>query len=407
MVKVAFWFDAPLQYTGGLNYIKNLLHALSLVNDGSVQPYVFFTHDVPDDIARQFERLACVVRTRLLQRRTLPWFTHKVLYKKFDSMAMANALMRSHGIDVVSHAWFHYKGRPPFKVISWIPDFQYLHLPELFPTINPAAETRKYQDVIRKSDVVVLSSNDAFEDFRRIAPPGHESRVAVLRFVSQPSQSATASTLTLQAMEQKHGFKGRYFLLPNQFWAHKNHTVVLEAVRLLQEKGVPVQVLCTGNTVDYRVGGTPYIDGLRAFMARHGLDGQVKILGLIDYADVLCLMRHCVAVLNPSRFEGWSSSVEEAKSMGKPVVLSRIGVHVEQAPAQGHYFDPDDAAGLADILGRLWEKTNDVSQVDLENAATAALRERTLAFGRNYLQILKDVADGRKALARPALGTGG
>ena len=50
MFKVAFWFDAPVEYSGGLNYVKNLLYALSLVNDGSVRPYVFFGADVPADV---------------------------------------------------------------------------------------------------------------------------------------------------------------------------------------------------------------------------------------------------------------------------------------------------------------------------------------------------------------------
>jgi hypothetical protein len=70
MVKVAFWFDAPVEYSGGLNYIKNLLHALSQVNDDSVHPYVFFSNDTPTNIEAQFARYATFARTKLLQRGT-------------------------------------------------------------------------------------------------------------------------------------------------------------------------------------------------------------------------------------------------------------------------------------------------------------------------------------------------
>ena len=65
-------------------------------------------------------------------------------------------------------------------------------------------------------------------------------------------------------------------------------------------------------------------------------------LGVVPYRDMLGLMRHAVAVINPSLFEGWSTSVEEAKSMGKAVVLSDIPVHREQAPGRGLFFDPRD-----------------------------------------------------------------
>ena len=402
MVKVAFWFDAPLGYSGGLNYIKNLLHALSLVNDGSVQPCIFFAQDVPDDIERQFTPYAKVVRTRVLKRWTLPWFVHKVLYKGFGSMGIVNALLRRHGVHVVSHVWFIYKGRPPFKIIAWIPDFQYLHLPDLFPNLDPAEETRVNQQIIAQSDMVILSSKNAFEDFKRVALPGHEERGTVLRFVSQPGTPSADGMLTKEALERKHGYRGRYFILPNQFWAHKNHLVVLQAVARLKQAGTEVQVLCTGNTKDFRLEGTPYVDSLRAFIEANGLKENVRILGLIDYTDLMFLLRHAVAVINPSRFEGWSSSVEEAKSAGKPVVLSRIDVHVEQNPPQGHYFDPDDALGLADILGQLWAAEDASSHAEAERAARKALHERTVEFGRAYLALLRHVTPENAESLLPA-----
>ena len=196
MFKVAFWFDAPVEYSGGLNYVKNLLYALSLVNDGSVRPYVFFGADVPADVEDQFSAYATVVKTRLLQRGTAPWIVHKVLYKVLGSMVLANTLLKSHGIAVLSHVWFVYKGRCPFPILGWIPDFQYLHLPELFPTLDPVNETRQNRKIIAQSDIVILSSHNAFEDFARIAAPEHRSRGRVLQFVSQPHNGERSHAVT-------------------------------------------------------------------------------------------------------------------------------------------------------------------------------------------------------------------
>lgn len=390
MTKIGFWFDAPFEYSGGLNYIKNLLHALEQVNDGSVRPYVFFSADVAPAIEKQFSAYATVVKTRLLQRRTAPWFIHKVLDRTLGVMPLFKALLKSHGIDVLSHVWFNCRGSMPCRVVSWIPDFQYLHLPDMFPNLDIDEETHMWRRVIAQSDLVILSSDNALQDFKRIAPKEHQPRGTVLRFVSQPG-ARSSNENALDALERKYGFKGKYFHLPNQFWAHKNHLVVLQAVDRLKRSGIEVQVLCTGNPKDYRQTGEQYVDRLRKFIDVNGLQDNIRFLGLIDYADVLALMRNSVAVLNPSRFEGWSSSVEEAKSMGRPVILSRIGTHVEQQPAQGHYFDPDDAAELAGILARVWNSPDDTSRAELEASAEAALHERTLAFGRGYLEILKSV----------------
>jgi glycosyltransferase involved in cell wall biosynthesis len=165
----------------------------------------------------------------------------------------------------------------------------------------------------------------------------------------------------------------------------------LRAVKLLKEKGIDVLVLCTGNVRDYRLAKTEYIDSLYAFIEENDLQENVKILGQIDYFDVLFMMKNSVAVLNPSRFEGWSSSVEEAKSMGKPVILSRIGVHVEQNPRNARYFEAHDAVGLSQLLAEAWTARPDASHDEAERTARAALRERTVEFGRAYFNLLQRV----------------
>ena len=95
-----------------------------------------------------------------------------------------------------------------------------------------------------------------------------------------------------------------------------------------------------------------------------------------------------MAVINPSRFEGWSSSVEEAKSMGKTVILSNIGTHIEQDPVNGYYFEPGDYFKLAEILVQVWNTPDNLSRAEQEKVAMEALHERTITFGKDYFRIL-------------------
>ncbi len=69
---------------------------------------------------------------------------------------------------------------------------------------------------------------------------------------------------------------------------------------------------------------------------------------------MLVLLAHAVAVINPSRFEGWSSSVEEAKALGKPLIVSDIPVHREQVAGRttADLFGVDDADALAGLLSK-------------------------------------------------------
>jgi glycosyltransferase involved in cell wall biosynthesis len=270
-----------------------------------------------------------------------------------------------------------------------------LHLPQLFPGLDVAAETRRLQGIIETADAIVLSSQAALGDFRSIAPASALARAAVLRFVSQPriSLAVPPQPLTAAAIEGQYGLRGRFFYLPNQFWSHKNHRVVFEAVRLLKERGEDVVVVCSGNLHDYRLGGTQYADELRSFIAAHGLGDNLRIFGLVPYEHVLFLMRHCIAVLNPSRFEGWSSTVEEARSIGKRLVLSDIAVHLEQDPPGARYFSPDDAAALAKILSELWRAaaTEGVDH-EAEQRARSNLHERTVEYGRGFIDLVKQLS---------------
>jgi glycosyltransferase involved in cell wall biosynthesis len=393
VIKVAFWYDRPQEYTGGLNYMRNLLYALSVLEDRQIQPFIFFGKKVDEEVVKPFEALATVVRTSLLDRKSLAWYLHQILFRIFGSLLLVDLTIRGRGISIVSHADRVYGMRRKFKNISWIPDFQYLHLPELFP-LDPVKESERMLAIARQSDALVLSSHAALADFQTIAGERCNTRIAVLQFVSQPGGAVTQGTarMTRAAVEQKYGFEGRYFFLPNQFWEHKNHIVAFEAVRLLKARGIEVLLLCTGNLRDYRVKHLAYIEGLKHYIDEHHLGSNIRILGMIEYADVLFLMRHSVAAINPSKFEGWSSTVEEARSIGKRVLLSDIPVHREQNPPDAQYFDPSDSEALANCLAWHWANSCDAISSQAEAHAARDLQERTLAYGKGYAQLVLDVA---------------
>jgi glycosyltransferase involved in cell wall biosynthesis len=395
VINVAFWYDRPQEYSGGLHYMKNLLFAISRAQaepqDAKIRPYIFFGRRVDSQIVEQFASLANVVRTSVLDRRSIPWLVHRSLFKYFGCLWVVRYLMRKYSIDLVSHAE-HVFGQPrSFRLISWLPDFQYLHLPELFPKLDSEAETDRLRTLMSGTDMVILSSHAAFEDYKRIAT-SDAAPASVLQFVSQPNwELRDDSRLSAADMEAKYRFSGKFFFLPNQFWRHKNHFVVFEAIRLLKVRGVNVTMLCTGNLLDYKYKDNSYVAGLRDFISRHDLHSQIRILGMIDYGEVLFLMRNCIAVLNPSRFEGWSSTVEEARSMGQRLILSNIPVHLEQNPPKAEYFPADSPEALAAILERLSDPQQEMVSPKDNFELRADLERRTLVYGRGYLDLIDKV----------------
>jgi glycosyltransferase involved in cell wall biosynthesis len=256
----------------------------------------------------------------------------------------ANAFQTS-GIDVVFEVARFFGWRLPIPVLAWFPDFQHQKLPGLF---SPAVRWRRdlgFRVQIASRRSILLSSESALTDFRA-AYPGVSNPVAVARFATEPS--ADLLTADAAAVIAEHRLPEKFFLLPNQFWRHKNHPLVIEAVTLLKQRGVDVIVAASGSTEEPRK--SDYFGELMRDVAERGIEANFRYLGMIPLAHVYALLRRSMALINPSRFEGWSTTVEEAKSFGVPMILSDIPVHREQAGAGARYFGIDDAQALAEHL---------------------------------------------------------
>tara|TARA_B110000977_G_scaffold151902_1_gene192846 strand:- start:152 stop:511 length:360 start_codon:yes stop_codon:yes gene_type:complete len=104
-------------------------------------------------------------------------------------------------------------------------------------------------------------------------------------------------------------------------------------------------------------------------------------LGIVNFDELMSLMKFSVAVINPSKSEGWSSTVEQAKSMGKFVLLSNLPVHKEQNPDRSFFFKVNDYLTLSKKLYFLNKKFS--SKHDLLFMKKAF--EQTIEKKKNYI----------------------
>lgn len=387
VTRVGFVLRDNRNWTGGLYYFKNLLIAVSQLTPPAIEP-VFLAGLKTDhhDIIKLIAPGAPVAKSPLLDRKSLPWTIHKASEKILGAQFFLNNLLKGNSIPVLSHSDIAAKG-VACKTINWIPDFQHVHLQEMFSPDEIKKRNKLYLRLAKHSDILIVSSHDALDDLKILAPES-APKARVLQFVCQPDERIFRIANNPE-IERKYQFKGKFFYLPNQFWKHKNHRIVFEAVKLLKGQNRNILVLCSGLMEDYRNRG--HVDGLLQYVRDNGLNENIRLLGLIDYVDVLYLMRHSISVVNPSLFEGWSSTVEEAKSIGKSLILSNLAVHREQNPPAAVYFDPADPEGLANILWQKWNSSAGGPDADLEREAAAFLPRRTMGFAKSYENIVYEV----------------
>jgi glycosyltransferase involved in cell wall biosynthesis len=391
-LRVAFIHVPRRLWAGGYNYQRNLFAALSRYCPLQITPVVFAGMD--DDSAD----LAAVSQIADVETVQSPVFDRR-------GLGLANALL--FGLDRSAATEFHTKGidvvfenarffgwRLPFPAIAWFPDFQHRRLPQLFP---PAARWRRdlgFRTQIASGRHIMLSSESALRDCRKFYPR-MTNDLSVVRFATRPAPAllvANPSDILAQ-----YDLPPKYFYLPNQFWRHKNHQVVIDALTILKKRGLDVVVAASGSSEDAREPN--YFAHLIRQVADRGLEGNFRYLGLIPLDHVYALLRTSLALVNPSQFEGWSTSVEEAKSFGVPMILSDLDVHREQAGDNASYFGVNDPTALADHLS----KNSQVHASTIVRDLLPNLDERVAAFAADFVRMAHRAVERSGDNAKTAL----
>lgn len=382
MIRVGFLLKFTEDYKGGINYFKNLFYALKKHHSDDIEIVLFIPENLKELYTELFSPYATkIVTTKILQRNTLSWAISRVCDKYLGFDPMVYFLLKKNKINCVSHSNYIYPFKD-IKSINWVPDFQYLHYPNLWKP-NQLEDVKKvHKNWIEKSDLIVVSSFAAKNDLFTLYPEA--KNVEVLHFVSQP-ENIQDENLDLEIDKI---FEGKFFYLPNQFWLHKNHMVVFKAIKILKDKDININIhlITTGSKNDYRDGGEHFTKLLN-YVKDNDLEENIIFLGIVAYAKVFSLMKHSLAIINPSHFEGWSSTVEESKTLEKTIILSDIPVHREQNPVRGIYFNPDDENMLADILASIWK--NEVQfDHELIKDVQPGLEVRTRDFSDRFYNMI-------------------
>jgi glycosyltransferase involved in cell wall biosynthesis len=384
-LRVAFTNIPRRVWAGGYNYRNNLFVSLNRYCPGEILPVVFagLGDDAADLAAIAQIPDVKVVRSPAFDRRRSGLAAAVAL--GIDRAAAAE--FRSNCIDVVFESARFFGWRLPFPAIAWFPDFQHRRLPHFFSPVVRWRRELGFRAQIASGRTILLSSESARNDFRRFYP-GSTSNISVVRFATWPAASSLSADPP--AVIAQYKLPSRYFYLPNQFWRHKNHQVAINALALLKRRGLDVVVAASGGKNDPREPN--YFDDLMKHVVRNGLEENFRYLGLIPLAHVYALLRSSIALINPSRIEGWSTSVEEAKSFGVPMILSDIDVHREQTGGVARYFNADDAEALANHLSDSLRDGKQVVARDL----LPDLDDRARAFATDFANMIRQTAAATK-----------
>ncbi len=275
---------------------------------------------------------------------------------------------------------------PNFQACFWIADFQHKYLPNLFTKSENQERDKHFKKIAKISHRIVLSSQTVATDFQKFYPDS-KAKIEILHFrTSIPEEWYLKNAVEVQKI---YNLPDRFFLVSNQFWQHKNHGIIFEALRILKSQSISPIVVFTGNIYDYR--NPDYADFILQAIHKNDLASQTYLLGLIPKQDQMQLMRRSIAVIQPSLFEGWSTVIEDARCLGKKIILSDLEVHLEQNPPNSFFFERNSPRQLADLIDKYWHDMSDFPDLDQETLARYRNIQEVQEFGYQFLAIAKNV----------------
>ncbi len=281
---------------------------------------------------------------------------------------------------------------PAVPLVSVVYDLQYTSYPQFFSPEEIAERSRAFQDASRLSARVITISDYVRQTVLQAGnvDPARVTTIpiALARRVEPPPAGE------LPAILQRYGLRANGFMLyPANFWAHKNHEMLLTAFGIYRNTpgcDPELKLVLTGAP-------GPRQAELRNAAETMGLGGHVLFPGFVPDTELAGFLHACLAVVFPSLYEGFGIPVLEAMLLGKPVLCSNVTSLPEVAGDAALLFDPRKPQEIAAAMTRI------TAEPALARSLGEKGRRRAAAFGgpremaAAYLSCFREVAAARSS----------
>lgn len=244
-----------------------------------------------------------------------------------------------HGlVNVLPLAW-----RGPSVVT--VHDLAFLHAAETMPPVRRAYLTALCRaSASQATRIVAVSTQTADDLMRSFGTPARRIVVVPNGVGGEFTPGAPDRAVAYRAAR---GLPPRFFLFVGTLEPRKNLEFLVSAYARWRSEAPPelaeIKLVIAG-------GRGWYYQTIFEKVRSLGQETNILFPGFVPADDLPDLYRSALALVYPSRLEGFGLPVLEAMACGLPVLVSRTPSLVEVAGDAGVTFGPDDAAGLVNCL---------------------------------------------------------
>lgn len=148
-------------------------------------------------------------------------------------------------------------------------------------------------------------------------------------------------------LRARYGLPEKFVFYPAQFWEHKNHVALLQALKLLKDQGDTVNLVLVGSRKNNYSSVLAAIDAYK-------LTDLVLILGYVSDDELFSLYKTAVAMVYVSAIGPTNIPPMEALITGCPLVCSNKYGMAEQVGRGALLVNPHDPIEIADAIRLVW-----------------------------------------------------
>jgi len=397
-MRVGVLFDKSMDSGGGFQVEYAILKALS--EYGSGLDLIVFTYSwnvalekelpnamivyLPSGLSGKLKTLLSRVFSRV--RMLMPEVYYRYLVKK----DFFSQLLKNNKIDLMyflGPSYLANRIETPFVFTVW--DLEHKIHPE-FPEVrlNGVWERREdlYAGALSRAYAVIADSGvgkASVEYYYRVNP----KKVFAVPYIHNLEEKKVDIGTDVT---RKFSIQTDYVFYPAQFWPHKNHMLILKAIKCLKEQhGKNITLVTCGSDKGN-------LSHIKEKVKELGLENNFLYLGFVSNDELTQLYQRALALVMPTFFGPTNIPVYEAFTLGCPVITSDIDGVRDQVGDAGVLVDPCSPEQLTNAIKKLGEDSRFRDEL-IKNGKARSARWNSRDYYEKISQIINDFDSVRQS----------
>lgn len=203
----------------------------------------------------------------------------------------------------------------------------------------------KYPHFFKDASKVIANKRLTVTNADRVIAISENTKKDIIDFYGIPEEKIEViyhgATLPSTIIEKVKGLPSRYILFVGDRNKYKNFSNMLEAFALLEKNDPQLHLVCTGK---------PFNNDELIELRQKGLRRKVHQY-FVTNPQLSYLYTNACCFVFPSLYEGFGLPILEAWASNCPIALSNASCFPEIAREGAAYFNPEDPADMAHVIG--------------------------------------------------------